>query len=144
MKEEIESGDLVAFVQAILENLRFAASAFSSLQVNFTLARREGILSKSGLLKKSSPKQVSLRAVPISDSHLFGGDHITPTIRVLAVAKRDFAMALPRASARARSTVHFCSPGSSKLGVHCCSSRGRSSRRGRSVSNHRFWGGQAL
>ena len=101
VKEEIESGDVVAFVQVILENLRFAASAFSSLQVNFTLARREGILSKSGLLKKSSPKQVSLRAVPISDSHLFGGGHIPPTIRDLAVAKRDFAMALSRASARA-------------------------------------------
>ena len=55
VKEEIESGDVVAFVQVILENLRFAASVFSSLQVNFTLARREGFLSKSVLLKSHLP-----------------------------------------------------------------------------------------
>ena len=42
--------------------------------------------------------------MPISDSHLFGGGHIPPTIHDLAEAKRDFAMALPRAPARSRST----------------------------------------
>ena len=45
VKEEIDSGDVIAFVQALVENMKFAASAFSSLQVNITLARREGLLS---------------------------------------------------------------------------------------------------
>ena len=142
VKEEIDSGDVVAFVQALVENMKFAASAFSSLQVNITLARREGLLSKSGLLKKSTPSQVSLRAVPISDSHLFGGGHIPPTIHDLAEAKRDFAMALPRAPARSRSTDHFHRPSSSKQGGPYRSSRGRGSGRGRSVSSYRSGGGK--
>ena len=140
VKEEIESGDVVTFVQALVENLKFAASAFSSLQVNITLARREGLLSKSGLLKKSTPSQVSLRAVPISNSHLFGGGHIPPTIHDLAETKRDFAMALPRASGRSRSSDHSHRPNSNKQGGAYRSSRGRGSGRGRSVSSYRSGG----
>ena len=141
VKEEIEPGDLVSFVQAIVENLKFTASAFSSLLVNITLARREGLLSKSNLLKRSTPSQVSLRAVPISDSHLFGGGHVPPTIHDLAEAKRDFAMALPRAPARSRSAEHSHRPSSNKQGGPYRSSRGRGSGRGRSVSGHRLGGG---
>ena len=139
VREEIDSGDVICFIHGLVENMKFVAEAFSTLQVNLTLARRDGLLTKSNLLKKSVPSQHSLRAVPVSSSHLFGGDHISPTIHDLAETKRDFALALPK-GARSHSVDRFHKQGSSRQGSSYRSSRGRGGSRGRSTSSHRSGG----
>ena len=139
VREEIDSGDVICFIHGLVENMKFVAEAFSTLQVNLTLARRDGLLAKSNLLKKSVPSQHSLRAVPVSSSHLFGGGHIPPTIHDLAETKRDFALALPR-GARSYSADRSHKQGSSKQGSSYRSSKGRGGGRGRSASSHRSGG----
>ena len=101
LKEEIDTDNIVSFIQAISENLKFVAASFSTLQVNLTLCRRDGILSRSPVLKKSQSTQSSLRVVPVCSSALFGGAHIQPTIHSLAESRRDLAFVVPRQSARA-------------------------------------------
>ena len=101
LREEIDTDSVVSFIQAISENLKFVASSFSTLQVNLTLCRRDGLLSRSPILKKSQSTQSSLRVVPVCSTALFGGSHIQPTIHSLAESRRDLAFVLPRQSARA-------------------------------------------
>ena len=96
IKQDIDSGDFLSFIQALSETLKFTASTLSSLYVNLVLTRRDSILQKSQVLKNSKDCQASLRGLPIHSGSLFGGDHVGPTIHSLAESKRDLAFAAPR------------------------------------------------
>ena len=96
IKQDIDSGDFLSFIQALSETLKFTASTLASLYVNLVLARRDSILLKSQVLKNSKDCQSSLRGLPVHSTSLFGGDHVGPTIHSLAESKRDLAFAAPR------------------------------------------------
>ena len=100
VREEVDTADVVSFVRTISDSLKFAASSFASLQVNLTLCRRDAILSRSPVLKKSPSTLASLRVVPVRQASLFGGDHISPTIHSLAETRRDLAFVIPRQPAK--------------------------------------------
>ena len=96
LKEEIDTDDLLSFFQAVTKCMRFAAGSLASLQVNFALARRDAVLSKSQVLSNDTILKNSLRSLPLSSDSLFGGDHVSASIHSLAETRRDMAFAVPR------------------------------------------------
>ena len=96
LKEEIDTDDLLAFMQAVTSCARFAAHSFATLQVNLVLARRDAVLAKSHVLSKDAGLKGSLRALPLRSDALFGPDHVSASIHSLAESRRDMAFAVPR------------------------------------------------
>ena len=96
IKQDIDSGDFLSFIQALSETLKFTSSNLASLYANIVLTRRDSFLLNSQILKNSKDCQSSLRSLPIHATSLFGGEHVAPTIHSLAESKRDLAFAAPR------------------------------------------------
>ena len=97
LKPDIDSEDLVTFVQAMAEELKSTASLLSSLHVNIILARRDALLNNSKVVTNPTCR-AALRGVPIHPKALFGNGHVSATIKSVGEQKRDLAFASSQAS----------------------------------------------
>ena len=138
LRDDVDSDSVISFFQAISENLKFVASAFATLHVNLTLCRRDGVLSRAPMLKKSQSSQASLRVVPVCSSALFGGSHIQPTIHSLAESRRDLAFAVPRLPGRATGRSSDRNPQSQRSSSQSFRHNSPRARGGRSSSASAF------